>query len=69
MSIKTIREGKHVRVSTMAKALKVSPQAVYRYEQGLRRFPPEKLPILARLCDVGIEEAYKAAYGDGKEGV
>lgn len=51
-----------------AARLKIKPRTLAAYEGGTRVVPGKRIKDIASLYEVNLEEAYKAAYGDGKEG-
>ena len=51
-NIKQYRVAKDITVAELAKALKVSRQTIYNYEDGIQMPPPKKLEKIAKLLDV-----------------
>lgn len=51
----------------VSEALEVDRSTVAKWETGDSTPRPDKIPEIANIYGVNIEEAFKAAYGDGKE--
>ncbi len=59
--LKSLRKGSGVSITSVSKALKISEQAIYRYEQGKRKIGLEHIPILSKIFCCSIEEVVNAA--------
>lgn len=54
--IRELREAKGLDVRTVAKALKVYPLTIYRWEDGTREMSNDYLPALAKVLGVSVRE-------------
>ena len=60
MTLRRLREQNEKTPIDIAKALNVSLQTAYRYEQGVRRINIEQVLILSKLYDCTAEEVIEA---------
>lgn len=59
-TLRELRKQSGKSCAEVAQALGVTPQALYRYERGVREISLEQVLILARLYDVSAEEIIEA---------
>ena len=59
-TLRELRESAKKTCAEVAQALIVTTNAIYNYEQGIRRISLEQVLILSKLYDVSAEEVIQA---------
>lgn len=60
-NLRSLRKSSGVSITSVSRALKISEQAIYRYEQGKRKIGLGHIPILSKIFCCSIEEVVNAA--------
>lgn len=68
MELRELRKKTGLSQKEVGTELGVAQSTVAMWETGDNRPRPDKIPEIANIYGVNIEEAFKAAYGDGKDG-
>lgn len=67
MNLKKLRKAKGLTQTDVAKKLGVTQSAYAHYENGIRKLEADKLPLIAKILGVGVEELYGGEATKGKE--